>query len=250
MVGHADYDAGFFGRIADGARVSARRVVPAVLKLIPAGSVVDVGCGEGTWLSVFAENGIEDYVGVDGHYVDRSQLDIPMERFLEHDLEQPLVLDRTFDLAVSLEVGEHLNPSAAPPFVAALVQLAPVVLFSAAIPGQDGDHHVNEQWPAYWGRLFAEHRYLGIDCVRPAIWEDPDVEYWYAQNTILYVRESNLSDYPKLPPRAAWDDGLPRALVHPAHHDKMLGKPVTLRKAVTSLVPAAKQAVLHRLPRR
>jgi len=224
-VVHANYDSDFFGRITDGARSSARRTVPLVLELIPARSVVDVGCGGGTWLSVFAENGIEDYLGVDGDYVDRSQLDIPMERFRGHDLEQPLVLDRTFDLAVSLEVAEHLDPPVASTFVTWLVKLAPVVLFSAAIPGQDGDHHVNEQWPAYWGRLFAEQGFVGIDCIRPLIWDDPQVEYWYAQNAILYVRESEVLGYPKLPPKAAWNAGLARALVHPTHHDKMLSQP-------------------------
>ena len=149
------YTADFFADHRDGARRSARVVVPLVLELVRARSVVDVGCGDGTWLSVFREHGVEDVRGIDGDYVDRAELQIPRERFHPHDLTRPLELGHTFDLAVSLEVAEHLPPESADDFVTSLTRHAPIVLFSAAAPYQGGQNHVNEQWPAYWAARFA-----------------------------------------------------------------------------------------------
>src|SRR5438046_10610902 len=99
------------------------------MKLTQPTSVVDLGCGIGTWLAVFAEHNVGDYVGIDGDYVDRSQLLIPPERFLSGDLSEPVELNRRFDLAVSLEVAEHLPAASARVLVASLTGLPPVVLF-------------------------------------------------------------------------------------------------------------------------
>ncbi len=149
--------------------------------------MIDVGCGQGTWLSVFAEYGATDVNGIDGDYVDRDRLEIPADRFHGQDLSRPLAVERTFDLAVSLEVAEHLPEVACDGFVESLTRLAPVVLFSAAAPYQGGQNHVNEQWPEYWAERFARHGYLPVDCLRRRVWANPDVEWWYAQNALLFV---------------------------------------------------------------
>jgi SAM-dependent methyltransferase len=186
------YDAAFFEAHRAGARSSAEVLVPKVVELLRPKSVVDVGCGPGTWLSVFRRHGVADVLGVDGSYVDPGGLDIPTESFVAHDLTRPLRLGRSFDLAVSLEVAEHLPPESAAAFVESLVGLAPRVLFSAAIPHQGGEGHVNGQWPAYWAALFAEHDYAPVDCFRRRLWGDERVEWWYAQNVLLYVRRDSL----------------------------------------------------------
>jgi len=91
-----------------GSLQAARTIVPLVAQLIKPKSVVDVGCGTGTFLSVFRENGIEDILGIDGNYVDRNMLLIPKEYFLPQDITKSFKLGRRFDLVVSLEVAEHL----------------------------------------------------------------------------------------------------------------------------------------------
>jgi SAM-dependent methyltransferase len=211
------YTSQFFDAHRDGARRSAEVIVPLVLRFVPARSVVDVGCGQGAWLAVFAEHGTGAY-GVDGDYVDRERLEIPPERFHAHDLTLPLHLPRAFDLAVCLEVAEHLPADAADGFVASLARLAPAVLFSAAAPYQGGEHHVNEQWPAYWARRFAAHDYLPVDCVRRRVWADPKVEWWYAQNTILYVNRERLESDPALRREHEAAGPAALALVHPRRH--------------------------------
>jgi SAM-dependent methyltransferase len=208
------YTGAFFDELAGGAIRSARAIVPLVVDLVEPRSAIDVGCGTGAWLAVLVEHGIEDVVGVDGAYVDRAQLLIPPEKFVARDLSKPLAFDRRFDLALSLEVAEHLPAASAPTFVKALVELAPVVLFSAAIPGQGGLHHINERWPDYWASLFGEHGFEPVDAVRPRIWTNPRVEPWYAQNLLLFVSQDALTESRRLKAEADRNDRI-LALVHP-----------------------------------
>ena len=192
------YGRNFYQGQQSGSHKSAQRIVPFVMELVKPTSVVDVGCGVGTWLSEFARAGITDYVGIDGAYVPRELLQIPDRHFVPADLTQCRSFDRSFDLALSMEVAEHLAPENAARFVSFLTSLAPVVLFAAAIPYQGGLNHVNEQWQEYWRKFFLEHRYVASDMVRPLVWGDAEVEPWYQQNTILYVKQEFVARYPTL----------------------------------------------------
>lgn len=182
------YSTEFYQSVQAASRRSAEEVVPIVLELIQPQSVVDVGCGTGTWLAVFQQHGVEDVLGIDGDYVDRQLLEIPTANFLPYDLTTPLTLDRPFDLAISLEVGEHLPLDRAATFVASLTQLAPVILFSAAIPFQGGENHINEQWLNFWATLFQAQGYVAIDAIRNRIWQNENVDFWYAQNILMFAR--------------------------------------------------------------
>jgi SAM-dependent methyltransferase len=181
------YPLEFFAGQVDGSACSAAVVVPLVLSFLPVKSVIDVGCGVGPWAAEFLARGVPDVWGVDGDYVDRSQLRIPSDRFLARDLTKSVQFDRTFDLAVCLEVGEHLPESRAPGLVADLTSAAPCVLFSAAVPGQRGDHHINEQYLSYWAELFQRQGYEGIDAIRPRILGNQSVEWFYQQNTVMFI---------------------------------------------------------------
>jgi SAM-dependent methyltransferase len=212
------YTGDYHKALRDGARRSAEVVVPLVLALARPRSVVDVGCGLGTWLAVFAEHGVEDVRGVDGAYVERSALEIPPGSFIAWDLEQPLRLGRTFDLVVSLEVAEHLPARCAETFVASLAGLGPLVLFSAAAPHQGGCGHVNEQWPDYWARLFTGHGLVPVVCLRRAIWNDERVDWWYAQNVLLFAAPALLARCPALAAERERTGLVPLALVHPKRY--------------------------------
>jgi SAM-dependent methyltransferase len=212
------YTSDYYSNLREGAQRSARVVVPLVLRLAEPRSVIDVGCAQGVWLSVFREHGIEDFLGVDGDYIERGRLEIPVERFRAHDLTQPLRMERTFDLAVSLEVAEHLPPESAETFIESLTRLAPIVLFSAAAPYQGGECHVNEQWPAYWAEHFGRGGYLPIDCLRRRIWGNPDVEWWYAQNKFLYAERGYLESHPLLRREYEFAGGAALPLVHPKRY--------------------------------
>ena len=96
----------------------------------------------------------------------------------------------TCDLAICLEVAEHLTPAAGARLVKTLCSVAPVVLFSAAIPAQGGTNHINEQWQSHWADEFAAHGFDCFDPIRPEIWNDRDVFPWYRQNILLFVSRS------------------------------------------------------------
>jgi len=214
MLNRDMYDADFFRIQQDGSVRSANVVVPIAASIVRPMSVVDVGCGTGGWLAVFLAHGVRDIAGIDGDYVKASMLRIPQRSFRTADLSLPFDMDRTYDLAVSLEVGEHLPASAASTYVDSLTKLSDAVLFSAAVPFQGGRHHVNEQWPDYWARLFSERDFVCFDCIRRKIWSNPDVQWWYAQNILLFVRASAVSRFPAL---AGMEPSNPETLpvVHP-----------------------------------
>lgn len=201
-----------FYRELEATRDSARETLPIIFDLMkrdllkPA-SMVDIGCGAGHWLAVAAELGVKDILGIDGEWALRAQLAIPRDKFIEHDLRSPLKLGRRFDVALSLEVAEHLPESQARAFVETLCEAADRVVFSAAIPGQGGRHHINEQWPDYWAELFRGLGYECYDVLRPRIWDNPRVLWYYAQNCLIFTRTGTLSQL--------GTPATPLSLVHP-----------------------------------
>lgn len=240
------YGKGFFEGQVSGARTSAAAIVPLVMGVVRPSSVVDVGCGVGAWLAAFIEAGVSDVVGVDGSYVDPTQLEIPAELFVPADLAAGFSLDRRFDLVVSLEVGEHLPEASAASFVAGLVGLGPAILFSAAIPGQGGEHHVNERWPAYWLSMFDAHGYEPFDCIRPSVWSEPIVEFWYAQNTLLLLAPE-IGDGIRARARTLGADRAPLPLVHPRLLELSSNRQYSVSQLAGMLARRIRDAALRRL---
>jgi len=219
------YKSEYFDTFQPDARSAAQVVVPFVLELLKPGSVCDVGCGRGTWLAVFRELGVTDVCGVDGDYVNRDELEILPEEFVAADLERGLELDRRFDLVLSLEVAEHLPEESAAGLVDSLVALAPVVLFSVALPGQWGYGHVHHQCPDYWNDHFRRHDYLAIDCIRPRIWTDLRVRFWYRQNTVMFGARSFVDSHASLKAECERAKGRPLSIVHPRMFDLASKRP-------------------------
>lgn len=198
--------------------LSAERIMPVVLKMVQPASVIDIGCGLGDFLAVCRNFGIEDIIGMDGEWIDKGSLHISPERFIVHDLKQPIRIDRKFDLVVCLEVAEHLPHTYSHMLIESLTSLSSVILFSAAIPYQGGTNHLNEQWPEYWQSLFAEQGYLAVDCIRKRIWDDESIASYYIQNILLYVQQDYLKATPVLKREYELSANCPLSLVHPRRY--------------------------------
>jgi len=175
-----------------------QEIVPRVIELLRPNSVIDVGCGIGTFLHVFKQHHVVDVLGVDGDWVDRGLLSkyLAPAEFVERDLETPLNVGRRFDLVVCLEVAEHLGAHAAATFIDSLTTLGDAILFSAAIPGQGGQNHLNEQPLSYWISLFQARGFRYNDSVRRLFWTNDKVQWWYRQNMVLFLRNGTHSALP------------------------------------------------------
>ncbi|HIH37836.1 methyltransferase domain-containing protein [Candidatus Woesearchaeota archaeon] len=236
------YSKRFYLALHEGSIRSAREVAPIIHSLLKGKSVADVGCGVGSWLLAFQEQGIHDYLGIDHPRVQK-EIIIPPEKFYPHDLTRPLRLNRKFDIAISLEVAEHLPKTAASIFVETLTRLSDQIVFSAAIPHSGGHHHINEQWPTYWAALFKKRGYLVIDPFRRALWNNENVEWWYAQNMLCFIKKSLLEKNEKLSREKALTFESQISLVHPKRY-LVLAKPVELVKRI---VPYPIRKAAHKI---
>jgi len=147
-------------------------------------------------------------------------------------------------------VAEHLPDKYADIFVDSLTNLGPVIVFSAAIPFQGGDNHVNEQWPDYWIKRFKERGYVVIDCLRDQLWEKENVCAFYAQNMMLFCEESWLNNHPVLAQKHLSSGQTVQAKVHPAlwlgaHNPRNW----SLKNVIKALPFSIKNAVMRRIQR-
>jgi glycosyltransferase involved in cell wall biosynthesis/SAM-dependent methyltransferase len=246
------YDDRFYDEMSASAGRSAKVVVPLVLDLVRPRRVIDVGCGVGTWLSVFREHGCE-VVGIDGDWVAERALAIPRECFIRHDLEAspPPAVGR-FDLVVCLELAEHLSSDRADGLIDGLTGYGPVVMFSAAIPHQGGAHHVNEQWPEYWAARFATRGFVPLDVLRWKLWDHPEVSWFYKQNALLFVAREKLEELPWARDAAqAACVRAPLAVVHPSCLENLMTPPPPpgVKDQSRALLEALERSVRHRLGR-
>ena len=184
------YGAEFYDYINPGSRLSAKVVLPLVRSAVRAETVLDVGAGQGAWAAEWLAQGATQVMAVDGHYAGAAQLLVPESCFVAHDLSTPLELGRRFDLVQSLEVAEHIPQEHAECFVDTLVGHGDVVLFSAAVPHQGGEHHVNEQPPEYWRGKFVARGYAPFDWLRPQLRQRAEVAPWYRFNTVFYANDA------------------------------------------------------------
>ncbi len=164
-------------------------IVPYLIQLFNPGSVIDVGCGIGTFLHVFYENNIKDITGLDGSWVDKSKLFIGEKYFTETDLEHAISFNRKYDLVLCLEVAEHLSEKASDTLVANLISMGDIIIFSAATFKQGGQNHINEQHISYWVTKFKNKGFIFYDVLRDKFWNENNIEWWYRQNMFVVMHQ-------------------------------------------------------------
>lgn len=242
--GETPYDRAFYDRQEAGSIRSAEVILPIVYRVLAPASVVDVGCGQGAWLAACAALGSTTLTGIDGSWVDATRLRHPGIRFVTADLggEGPIPVEGRHDLCISVEVAEHLRPERAETFVDALCRASDVVLFSAAVPFQGGDAHVNERRASYWAGQFAERGYECLDIIRGAVWTDARVEWWYRQNALVLVRRGTPAAEAF---RAAPRPTPPLDIVHPEAYEEKLAYllPPTGKRGGRSMSQALRAAL-------
>jgi SAM-dependent methyltransferase len=227
------YNYNFYTTMIKGAEESASRTLPALFEVLQPKSMLDLGCGVGCWLKVAKELGVEKVIGFDGAYVNPSQLRINRDEFNIVDLAKNLPPVQKVELAMSLEVAEHVPETRAEELVDYLTQCSDFIFFGAAIPLQGGTDHINEQWQSYWVEKFRKRGYIPCALVRDALWDNPNIGVWYRQNALIYYKKGSIS---KLD---SWNelhgDSSIINVVHPdLYHIKML-RYIILERLLTKL---------------
>ena len=180
------YQSSYFEKRKGISSISAEITLQKLSKFLNFSSAVDFGSGTGTWLAACQNAGVNKILGFD-NYAKESELLIERKYLHKKSLAEKISLEEKFDLAICLEAAEHVEQIFADTIVENLTNASDVILFSAAIPDQGGTNHVNEQPPQYWAKKFANHGFAQFDVIRPLIWEEDDVAWWYKQNTFLYI---------------------------------------------------------------
>jgi SAM-dependent methyltransferase len=191
------YDSEFFDFVNASSGKSASLFLAELILNVLGGrnpaSVLDVGCGRGAWLAAWMQLGLERVQGLDGAYVDTQSLLIPASGFRALDISKPFDLHEKFALVECLEVAEHIPQSNADTLIDNLVRHGDLILFSAAIPGQGGEFHVNEQPYSYWRAKFAARGFEAYDAVRPHVAHYKEIEPWYRYNALLFGNPAGAS---------------------------------------------------------
>lgn len=172
---------------------SAQAVIPILTEAFAGAghdlhSVIDIGCGRGVWLEEFTKRGAGLVKGRDGEWVKNANPLIRDAEFEATDLSRPYSEPRKYDLAMTLEVAEHIDEENADTFIDSLTRLSDSIMFSAAIKGQGGQHHVNERALGYWIEKFAVFGFKPYDAIRPRVWQNDEVCWWYRQNIVIFCR--------------------------------------------------------------
>lgn len=133
---------------------SAELVAAAIQEVFRPSSVADLGCGCGIYSHLFGLKGCRT-LSIDGVLPPPGSA-FPVE-IITRDLTLPLENSwGNFDLALCLEVAEHIPEEFSGIFLQNLTGFSDRLVMSAAPPGQDGHHHVNERPRRYWAEKLAE----------------------------------------------------------------------------------------------
>jgi SAM-dependent methyltransferase len=194
LLGHdAIYDSNYYANLVEGSAVRGAGVISeSILRDLKPKTVVDVGCGTGALLEALRKRGCLVF----GLEYSEAALGYCRERRLEvlkFNLERDILnTDRTFDVAISMEVAEHLPERTADRYVDLLTRLSSRIVFTAAHPGQGGRHHLNEQPQPYWFSKFRA-RSFDHDEELSKSWREwwmakGVVAAWYYQNLMIFHR--------------------------------------------------------------
>lgn len=214
------YTQEYYQKHLKGAFSSANIILNVLSSFYKPLTVIDFGCGSGAWLKVAKEIFHSKVLGVDQHRFFDTDMQILSNEYLAHNLETPLHIGCKFDLAISVEVAEHIEEEFADAFIRSLCDHSDVILFSAAVPMQGGTGHINEKSCSYWAKKFSQYNYYAIDCIRPRIWDNLDVEVWYKNNLVLFVAQHKKSELETQIPQFNY----PLDIIHPQMLERIIDR--------------------------
>lgn len=174
----------------------------------------------GTWCKAASDLGVENILGLDQHVYEQQYMLISDKNYIRFNLKNKLNGYGPFDIAISVEVAEHIDNTYVDSFIRNVCSQSNVVLFSAALPFQGGTGHINEKRCSFWKQKFNKYGYEIIDCIRPHFWDDQNIEIWYRNNCVLFVKNHMYSEFVTKIPK----DMPPLDIIHPEMLERILRK--------------------------
>lgn len=227
---------------------SAEQIVPYLLQYVNPKNVIDFGCAVGVWLLQFKKRGIKVH-GIDGEWVRKYKKYISEDdiQYFDFESDNKLLFEEKYDLALCLEMAEHISSKKADKLIDTLTQSSDVIYFSAATPNSGGQHHVNEQWQSFWKKKFMRRGFVLIDCIRPHVWHNKQVCYFYAQESFIYVKEDKLEKYPLLKKIYEEQHNCIIDIVHPELFSNQIAKPTHEWSYLFSLLRQVLYSMLRKI---
>jgi hypothetical protein len=186
------YDSSFYTGMKDDHYHSAVKFFKHLFQHYRPDSLVDFGAGTGAWIKAARDLGVKTILGIEGEWVKNSASHIvPGLPYHYQNMEDPVCLERHFDMAMSLDVAEHLTQSRADTFLDDMCTAADFIMFGAAMSLQLGANHINEQNQTYWIEKFRARGYICRDFFRAPLWFHNDIQANYLQNTFVFVRQGD-----------------------------------------------------------
>lgn len=219
----------------------AQRIIPLLIAIfgVPE-SVIDLGGGGGGWLKAFQEQGTKKILCIDNPCIKPKDLVISYENFMPFDLSNNLPEPIKCDFCISTEFAEHVSLKMSEKIVDFLTQSAPIILFSAAIPGQGGGGHINEQRHSFWKKLYEDKGYERFDLIRETILFDDTIPFWFRQNLYVYVNINYLKENNLELKKSFIPDEF--ELIH----ESILNKPLGFSDVLKELMPSFQRMVNNR----
>jgi len=172
---------------------SAKELLKTLLPIVgDVESILDFGCGVGSWAKAFQESGVKNCFLIDHPSIDVSKLLIRSDfTFVPANLDKFLPDVIKVDCVVSTEVLEHISDYRSDQIIDYLTKCSDLIIFSAAIPRQGGLGHCNEQRHAYWHQKFYERGFCFYDGFKTEVLDNDRIVYWLRQNLFIYYNDKS-----------------------------------------------------------
>jgi SAM-dependent methyltransferase len=158
-------------------------------------SVIDIGCGVGSYLEGHVRSGVTKVRGLEYNYKSAVGYfpDILKPHISYADATKPLDINDKFDCAWSVEVAEHIMPSGTEQFIDNLTSLTEnYILLTAAPPGQSGTGHIKLREKQFWIDAI---KAKGFDYLEDEVkvlqeeWKKLGAEWYITKNVMLFKKK-------------------------------------------------------------
>lgn len=147
------YTSKYYNRHLESYRKWENEVGRSIVKTLQPQSILDIGCGVGSYLEGALQYGCKDILGLDVSFETAKEFLTPeISPYIKYgDATKPLDLNRKFKCVMSFETGEHIESDKTGVFIDNLCKhSSKYIILTAAPPGQAGTGHINLREKKFW----------------------------------------------------------------------------------------------------